>query len=145
MPLARSPCRMDITRSARHFGLEVTQVARVRELTGGGYQVTMTGSELGLIKTALAEAERVARLGAEVLDGADQASDEEPAENSRIREEIESLAMREASLRWMQKAMSEIDSPDKPAPAHHADIGEFRSRAALPVPRPRWRPGLWSL
>jgi hypothetical protein len=127
------------------FGLEVTQVARVRELTGGGYQVTMTGSELGLIKTALAEAERVARLGAEVLDGADQASDEEPAENSRIREEIESLAMREASLRWMQKAMSEIDSPDKPAPAHHADIGEFRSRAALPVPRPRWRPGLWSL
>jgi hypothetical protein len=136
---------MDITRSARHFGLEVTQVARVRELTGGGYQVTMTGSELGLIKTALAEAERVARLGADVLDGADQASDEEPAENSRIREEIESLAMREASLRWMQKAMSEIDSADKPAPAHHADIGELRSRAALPVPRPRWRPGLWSL
>jgi hypothetical protein len=145
MPLARSDCKMDITRSARHFGLEVTQVARVRELTGGGYQVTMTGSELGLIKTALAEAERVARLGVEVLDGADQASDEEPAENGRIQEEIESLAMHEASLRWMQKAMSEIDSADKPAPAHHADIGQFRSRAALPVPRPRWRPGLWSL
>ena len=120
-------------------------MARVRELTGGGYQVTMTGSELGLIKTALAEAERVARLGVEVLDGADQASDEEPAENGRIQEEIESLAMREASLRWMQKAMSEIDSADKAAPAHHADIGQFRSRAALPVPRPRWRPGLWSL
>jgi hypothetical protein len=145
MPLARSDCKMDITRSARHFGSEVTQVARVRELTGGGYQVTMTGSELGLIKTALAEAERVARLGVEVLDGADQAGDEEPAENGRIREEIESLVMHEASLRWMQKAMSEIDSADKPAPAHHADIGQFRSGAALPVPRPRWRPGLWSL
>jgi hypothetical protein len=145
MPAARSGGRIDNTRSARPFGLEVTQVARVRELTGGGYQVTMTGSELGLIKTALAEAERVARLGIEVLDGADQASDEEPAENSRIREEIESLAMREASLRWMQKAMSETDSGGKPAPVHSADIGQFRSRAALPVPRPRWQPGLWSL
>ena len=145
MPLARSDCKMDVTRSARHFDLEVTQVARVRELTEGGYQVTMTGSELGLIRTALAEAQRVARLGIEVLDGADQAGDEEPAENSRIREEIESLAMREASLRWMQKAMSETDSGGKPEPAHSTDIGQFRSRATLPVPRPRWRPGLWSL
>jgi hypothetical protein len=120
-------------------------VARVRELTGGGYQATMTGSELGLIKTALAEAERVARLGIEVLDGADQAEEAEPAENSRIREEIESLAMREASLRWMQKALSEIDGGGKPIPVDHADDGQFRSGATLPVPRPRWRPGLWSL
>jgi hypothetical protein len=120
-------------------------VARVRELAGGGYQVTMTGAELGLIKTALTEAERVARLGMDVLDGADQAGDAEPAENTRMQQEIESLAMREASLRWLQKAMSEIDSGGKPAPVDHADDGQFRSGATLPVPRPRWRPGLWSL
>jgi hypothetical protein len=136
---------MDNTRSATHFDLEVTQVARVRQLTGGGYQVTMAGTELGLIKNALAEAERIARLGIDVLDGADQASDEEPAENSQIREEIESLAMHEASLKSLQKTMSEVDE-GKPAAVHRADdIDRFRSGATLPVPRPRWRPGLWSL
>jgi hypothetical protein len=120
-------------------------VARVRQLTGGGYQVTMAGTELGLIRTALAEAERVAHLGIEVLDGADQASDEEPAENSQIREEMESLTMHEASLRSLQKTMSEMDTGGKPAAGHHADGDQFRLGATLPVPRPRWRPGLWSL
>jgi len=144
MPQARSDCKMDNTRSARQFGLEVTQVARVRQLTGGGYQVTMAGTELGLIRTALAEAERIARLGIEVLDGADQANDEEPAENSQIREEIDSLAMHEASLRSLQKTMSEIDADGRPAAEHRAG-DQFRPGAALPVPRPRWRPGLWSL
>jgi hypothetical protein len=146
MCLARSECNMDNTRSAWHFDLEVTQVARVRQLTGGEYQVTMTGTELGLVKTAMAEAERVARLGIEVLDGADQAADAEPAENSRIRQEIESLAMREASFRSLQKTMSEMDSGDKSAPAYCGDDGDqLRSAATLRVPRPRWRPGLWSL
>jgi hypothetical protein len=120
-------------------------VARVRELTGGGYQVTMAGTELGLIKGALAEAERVARLGIDVLDGADQARDEEPAENSRIRQEIESLAMHEASLRSLQKTMSEVDSGGKPAEVRRPGPDKFRPGATLPVPRPRWRPGLWSL
>jgi hypothetical protein len=120
-------------------------VARVRQLTGGGYQVTMAGTELGLIKSALAEAERVAHLGIEVLDGADQASDEEPAENSQVGQEMESLAMHEASLRSLQKTMSEIDTGGKPIAEHRADGDQFRLGATLPVPRPRWRPGLWSL
>jgi hypothetical protein len=118
-------------------------VARVRQLTGGGYQVTMAGTELGLIKNALAEAERIAHLGMEVLDGADQASDEEPAENSQVREELESLAMHEASLRSLQKTMSEVDG-GKPT-AMHRPNDQFRPGATLPIPRPRWRPGLWSL
>ena len=120
-------------------------MARVRQLTGGGYQVTMTETELALIKTALAETERVTRFGIEVLDGADQARDAEPAENSLIGQEIETLAMREASLRSLQKTMSEIDSDGRPEPAHRAGLDKFRPGAALPVPRPRWRPGLWSL
>jgi hypothetical protein len=120
-------------------------VARVRQLTGGGYQVTMAGTELGLIKNALAEAERIAHLGIEVLDGADQAGDEEPAENSQIRQEIESLAMHEASLRSLQKNMSEVDG-GKPTATRRADDADlFRPGVALPIPRPRWRPGLWSL
>jgi hypothetical protein len=145
MSLRRPEGNMDNTRAGGHFDLEVTQVARVRQLTGGGFQVTMTGTELALIKTTLDEAERVSRFGMEVLDGADQARDAEPSENSRIRQEIESLAMREASLRSLRKTMSEIDSAGKPAPLHQAAVDRFRPGAALPVPRPRWRQGLWSL
>jgi hypothetical protein len=142
---ARCSGKMDDTRSATQFDLEVTQVARVRHLTGGGYQVTMAGTELGLIKNALAEAERIARLGIDVLDGADQAGDEEPAENGQIRQEIDSLAMHEASLRSLQKTMSEVDD-GKPTAVHRADdVDQFRPGATLRVPRPRWRPGLWSL
>ena len=133
---------MDNTRAR---DLEVSQVARVMQLTGGDYQVTMTGTELALVKTTLDEAERVSRFGMEVLDGADQARDAEPAENSRIRQEIEALAMREASLRSLRKTMSEVDSAGKPAPVHRAALDHFRPGAALPVPRPRWRQGLWSL
>jgi hypothetical protein len=145
MPTARSACNMDNTRWASQFDMEVTQVARVRHLTGGGYQVTMTETELALVRTALAEAERVARLGIEVLDGADQAKDADPAENSRIGQEIYALAMREASLRSLQKTMSETESGGRPELAHRTDLDRVRSGASLPVPRPRWRPGLWSL
>jgi hypothetical protein len=145
MPATRREGNMDNTRAGSHFDLEVTQVARVRQLTGGGYEVTMTGTELALIKTTLDEAERVSRFGIEVLDGADQARDAEPSENSRIRQEIEALAMREASLRSLRKTMSEIGSAGKPAPVRGAGLGHVRSGAALPVPRPRWRQGLWSL
>jgi hypothetical protein len=120
-------------------------VARVRQLTGGGYQVTMTGTELALIKTTLDHAERVSRFGIEVLDGADQARDAEPSESRLIRQEIDALAMLEASLKSLRKTMSETDSGGKSAQVHRADLGQFRSGAALPVPRPRWRQGLWSL
>lgn len=97
-------------------------MARVRQLTGGGYQVTMTGTELALIKGALDEAERVSRFGIEVLDEADHARDAEPSENSKLRREIEALAMREASLRSLQKTMSEIDRGRKPTTRHLADL-----------------------
>lgn len=97
-------------------------MARVRQLTGGGYQVTMTGTELTLIKGALDEAERVSRFGIEVLDEADHARDAEPSENSKLRREIEALAMREASLRSLQKTMSEIDRGRKATTMHLADL-----------------------
>src|ERR1700758_5486825 len=128
---------MDNTRSGSHFDLEVTQVARVRELPGGGYQVTMTGTEFTLIKNALDEAERVSRFGMEVLDDVDNSRDAEPAMNSRLRQEIDNLAMREASLRSLQKTMSEVDRGGKPASTRFADLGQFSAGAALPVPRPR--------
>ena len=128
---------MDNTRSGRHFDLEVTQVARVRQLSGGGYQVTMTGTELALIKTALDEAERVSRFGIEVLDDVDNGGDGQPAMNSRLRQEIDNLAMREASLRSLQKTMSEVDRGGKPGSTRFADLGQFSAGAALPVPRPR--------
>jgi hypothetical protein len=112
-------------------------VARVRELTGGGYQVTMTGTELTLVKTALDEAERVSRFGMEVLDDVDNSRDAEPTVNSRLRQEIDNLAMREASLRSLQKTMSEVDHGSKPASARFADLGQFSPGATLPVPPPR--------
>ena len=99
MSRARPASKIEDTRSASIFHLEVTQVARVRQLTGGGYQMTMTGTELALIKNALDEAERVSRFGMEVLDEVDTGRDGEASENSRLRREIDSLAMREASLR----------------------------------------------
>jgi hypothetical protein len=112
-------------------------VARVRQLTGGGYEVLITETELALIKTALNEAERMSRFGIDVLGEADHARDAEPSENSRLRREIEALVMREASLRSLQKTMSEIDDLGKSAWAEHADLDQFMSGAALPVPQPR--------
>jgi len=112
-------------------------VARVKELTGGGYQVTMTGTEFTLIKNALDEAERVSRFGMEVLDDVDNSRDAEPMMNSRLRQEIDNLAMREASLRSLQKTMSEVDRDGKPASPRFADLGQFSAGAALQVPRPR--------
>jgi hypothetical protein len=89
----------------------VNQVATVKELTSGRYQVTVTGTELALISSALDEAERVSRFGIEVLDEADRGRDGEPAEGSRLLREIDALAMREASLRSLQKTMAEADLP----------------------------------
>jgi hypothetical protein len=137
MSLTRPDGNMDNTRSGSHFDLEVTQVAQVRQLTGGGFQVTMTGTELELMKTALDEAERVSRFGIEVLDGADNSGDGEPAMNSRLRQEIDNLAMREASLRSLQKTMSEIDRGSEATPMRFADLDQFSPGVPLPVPPPR--------
>jgi hypothetical protein len=89
----------------RHGG---EQVATVTELASGRYQVTVTETELALVRTALAEAERVSRFGIEVLDEADRSSGVEPSVNSRLLQEIDGLAMREASLRSLQKTMAEV-------------------------------------
>jgi hypothetical protein len=112
-------------------------VARVRQLTGDEFQLTMTGTELALIKTSLGEAERVSRFGIEVLDDVDRARDGHPAGNSRLEREIGALMMREASLKSLQKTMSEIASDAGPVATRHADLDQFRSGAALPVPPPR--------
>jgi DNA repair exonuclease SbcCD ATPase subunit len=121
-----------------HFDTEVSQVATVKQLTASRYQVTMTESELVLVKNALAEAERVSRFGMEVLEDVDKSPRAaKPSENSRLRREIEALAMREASLRSLQKTMAEVDPRAKPAPMQHADLDQLSSGAALQVPPSR--------
>jgi hypothetical protein len=120
-----------------HCDMEVTQVASVRQLPGSHYLVMMTGTELALIRAALGEAERNSRFGMEVLDGVDNSRKGELSENSRLRDEIDSLAMREASLRSLQKTMSEVDRGGKLAPTQHAEMDQFSAGSALPVPPPR--------
>jgi hypothetical protein len=106
-----------------HCDMGVKQVATVKELTSGGYQLTVSGTELALLRSALDEAERVSRFGIEVLDGVDRSQDSESSEDSRLLREIDALAMREASLSWLQKAMAEVEGGGKLAPAQHADPG----------------------
>jgi len=115
----------------------VYQVATVNELTSGGFRVTVTGTELALIKSALDEAERVSRFGIEVLDEADRSRDGEPSVDSPLLREIDVLAMREASLRSLQKTLAEVDRGGKLAPTRHADFDPASSGAALPIPPPR--------
>jgi hypothetical protein len=112
-------------------------VATVKELTSGGYQVTVTGTELALLRSALDEAERVSRFGVEVLDGVDRSQDSESSEDSRLLREIDALAMREELLRSLQKTMAEVDGSGKLAPEQHAGPGQVSSGAVLRVPRPR--------
>jgi hypothetical protein len=120
-----------------HFDTEVSKVATVKELTASRYQITMTETELALVKNALGEAERVSRFGMEVLDDVDNNPGAEQPENSRLRREIDALAMREASLRSLQKTMAEVDRGGTPAPMHDAELGQLTSRAALQVPPSR--------
>ena len=98
-------------------------MATVKELTSGGYQVTVNGTELALLRSALDEAERVSRFGIEVLDGVDRSREGASSEDSPLLREIDALAMREASFRSLQKTMAEIDSARRLAPAEHADPG----------------------
>jgi hypothetical protein len=107
MPPAGVDGSMDGTRQSA-CDMEVNRVATVNELASGGYQVMVSESELALMRTALAEAERVSRFGIEVLDEADRSRDGEPPVNSRLLQEIDVLAMREASLRSLQKTMAEV-------------------------------------
>ena len=88
-------------------------MATVKELTSGGYQLTVNGTELALLRSALDEAERVSRFGIEVLDGVDRSQGGESSKDSRLLREIDALAMREASIRWLQKAMADVDGGGK--------------------------------
>ncbi len=84
----------------------MSQVAAVSPLANGGYLVEISETELELIKTALEQTERVARFGIKVLNGADPATDGRRVENTRLRREVHALALREASLRSLQRALS---------------------------------------
>ena len=150
MPPEGSDGMMDVTKArmvvhdpvgtqtvTSHCDMEVNQVAIVKELTSGGYLVTVTGTELALISSALDEAERVTRFGIEVLDEADRGGDGEPSVDSPLLREIDVLAMREASLRSLQKTMAEVDGGGKLAPTRHTDLDPGGFGAALPIPRPR--------
>jgi hypothetical protein len=110
-------------------------VATVKQLTASRYQVTMTGTELALMRNALHEAERVSRFGIEVLDDVDNNPDAEPSENGRLRREIGALAMREISLKELQETMAEVDRVGSPASMQDPDPEQLRSRAALQIPR----------
>jgi hypothetical protein len=110
-------------------------VATVKQLTASKYQVTVTGTELALMRNALHEAERVSRFGKQVLDDVGKSPEAEPSENSRLRREIDVLAMREISLRLLQKTMTEVDHSGSPAQMQHPDLEQLKSGAALQVPR----------
>ena len=115
----------------------VNRVATVKELASGGCQLTVTGTELALLRSALDEAERVSRFGIEVLDGVDRSQESESSEDSRLLREIDALAMREASLRSLQKTMAEVDGSGKLTPEQHAGPRQVSSGAVLRVPPPR--------
>jgi len=102
-----------------HCNTEVNQVATVKELASGGYQVMVSESEFALIRTALAEAERVSRFGIEVLDEAGRSGEGELPVNGRLVQEIDVLAMREASLRSLQKTMAEVERGGRLASAQN--------------------------
>jgi hypothetical protein len=90
-------------------------MATVRHLTSGRYSVEVNETELALIKTALEQTERVSRFGIQVLDGADQASGGGHLGNTRLRREIEALALREVSLRSLQDTMATADGGEEAA------------------------------
>lgn len=110
-------------------------MATMRELTAAGYQVTITGPELALVRNALHEAERFSRFGIEVLGDVDNTRDAEPSENGRLRRENEALATRVASLRSLQRTMAEVDRCGESAPKQVADLDQLGSGAALDIMR----------
>lgn len=120
---------------AGHFDAEVWQVATVRERTAAGYQVTITGTELALVRNALQEAERFSRFGIEVLGDVDNTRDAEPSQNERLSRENEAVATRVASLRSLQRTMAEVDRCGESAPKQVADLDQLSSGAAPDIMR----------
>ena len=93
----------------------VNEMAAVRQLTSGGYLVQVSETELALIRSALEHTGRVSRFGMEVLDRADHDRHGGRVENTRLRREIEALAIREASLRSLHETIAETERGDKVA------------------------------
>jgi hypothetical protein len=120
---------------AGNFDAEVGQVATMRQLSASEYQVTISRTELALMRNALCEAERLSCFGIEVLADVDNTRDAEPSENGRLRREIEALATRIASLRLLQRTMAEVDGRGEAAPRQLADLDRLSSGAALDVAR----------
>jgi hypothetical protein len=94
---------------SRGTGRKVSQVATARQMSGGGYLVQLSETELALIKTALEQEEWLSRFGIEVLNGADQAPDGRRPDNTRLRREIEGLALRQASLKVLRNAFATVE------------------------------------
>jgi hypothetical protein len=90
-------------------------VAAVTQQANGGYLVELSETELALIKTALEQAERVSRFGVEVLDRADRATDGRPVRGNRLRREVRALALREASIRSLHRALAEAEPGEEVA------------------------------
>ncbi len=96
-------------------GKKVSQVAEVRQLTNRRYLVEVSETELALIKAALEQTERVARLGIEVLEQTHRAADSRQVENIRLSREVQALALRGASLRSLRTALAEAEPGEKVA------------------------------
>ncbi len=110
-------------------------MATVKQLTASGYQFTITGTELALVRNALREAERFSSFGIEVLGDVDNTWDAEPSENGRLRREIEALATRIALLRSLQRTMAGTDPCGESAPRQVADLDQLGSGAAPDIMR----------
>ena len=90
-------------------------MATLRERTSSGYSIQLSQAELSLIRTALKQTERVSRFGMKILDDADQAMDGRRLASSRLRREIDALAIREASLRSLEEALAETERREESA------------------------------
>lgn len=112
-------------------------MARVKWISGSYCQMTMTGTELALIRSALCEAERVSRLRIEVLGETDCCRDGKSPDKRALHRKIDALAMREASLRSLRKTLSELSYGDEPTSSQHAAQDQRRSALRALVPPPR--------
>jgi hypothetical protein len=93
----------------------VNLVATVRRGTCGGYSIQVSEAELSLIKAAIEQTERVSHLGMEFLDEAHRARDGRPLDGRRLRREIQTIAVREASLRSLRTDIAETERGEESA------------------------------
>lgn len=75
----------------------------------------LSEAELALIKSAVKQSEQVSRFGMEVLDEAGQEMDGQRLARQRLRQEIETLALREASLKSQRETIAQTDRREESA------------------------------